>query len=435
MPAPDVSQVDRQLVRAIGVPGLAANIINTTIGASIFVLPALIAKNLGPAAPLAFVLCAIAMTMFATCFALAGSRVSLTGGPYAYIEVAFGRYAGFLAAVIYFVMSLLAVAAVTSVMIAALVAMVPALGTNAASITLTFAIYLFLVIFNVRGVRFGAGLVAVTTGAKLLPLFLFIGAGLFWIKSTAVILDAWPDLRALGDSVFLLLFAFFGIEIALVPSGEVRNPAHTVPRAIYGALILITVVYILIQLVAQGTLGPRLAENSGTPLAEAATSFLGNFGRFLLLGAAAISAFGGVTSNILSSPRILFALGRDGILPRIFAHVHPRFHSPDVAIFAFAALGLLLSVTSTFESLAIMANVAALLLYALCCAAAWELMRCNVRLEATPFYFRGAQIVPFISIALIIWLLTHATRREWFATTAVLAAASLLYGLRRVTAR
>jgi basic amino acid/polyamine antiporter, APA family len=429
------SAAEEKLVRAIGVPGLAANIINTTIGASIFVLPAPVAQKLGLAAPLAFIGCALAMTMFATCFALAGSRVSLTGGPYAYIEVAFGAYAGFLAGVIYFVMALLAIAAVMSVLVGAIVAIVPGLAETGASMILTFAIYLFLAVLNVRGVRLGARVVTITTAAKLIPLLIFIATGLFFIKAAAVTPQAWPNLKTLGDSVFLLLFAFFGVEIGLVPSGEVRDPARTVPRAIYFALIIITIVYFLVQLVAQGTLGPRLAENSSTPLAEAAATFLGNFGRLLLLSAATISAFGGVTSNILSSPRILFALGRDGILPQVFAHVHPRFHSPDVAIFAFALLGLLLSLTSKFESLAIMANVAALLLYALCCAAAWELMRRDVRLEAPPFHFVGARIVPAISIALIIWLLTHATKRQWFATATVLAAASLLYAVRRVTAR
>ena len=91
------AHVDEQLVRAIGVPGLTANIVNSTIGAGIFVLPALVAKGLGAAAPLAFIACALAMVLFVTCFAIAGSRVSLTGGLYAYVEVAFGGYVGFLA--------------------------------------------------------------------------------------------------------------------------------------------------------------------------------------------------------------------------------------------------------------------------------------------------------------------------------------------------
>ncbi len=79
-------RAEAQLVRAIGIPALTANIVNSTIGAGIFVLPALVAKGLGAAAPLAFLACAIAMVLFVTCFAVAGSRVSLTGGLYAYVD-------------------------------------------------------------------------------------------------------------------------------------------------------------------------------------------------------------------------------------------------------------------------------------------------------------------------------------------------------------
>ena len=107
-------QVDHQLVRAIGVPALTANIVNSTIGAGIFALPAAVTKGLGLAAPLAFVVCACAMVLFVTCFAIAGSRVSLTGGLYAYVEVAFGRYVGFLAGALYCLTAICAVAGVVN---------------------------------------------------------------------------------------------------------------------------------------------------------------------------------------------------------------------------------------------------------------------------------------------------------------------------------
>src|SRR5258708_32535525 len=121
--------VDHQLIRAIGVPGLTANIVNSTIGAGIFVLPAAMAKGLGASAPLAFIVCALAMVVFVTCFAIAGSRVSLTGGLYAYVEVAFGRYIGFLAGVLYGLTAVAAVAGVVNVFVTSLVALLP-LGTS-----------------------------------------------------------------------------------------------------------------------------------------------------------------------------------------------------------------------------------------------------------------------------------------------------------------
>ncbi|MBA2586866.1 MAG: amino acid permease, partial [Chthoniobacterales bacterium] len=404
---------DARLVRAIGVPGLAANIINTTIGASIFALPAAVALKLGAAAPVAFVLCAVAMTLFVTCFALAGSRVSLTGGLYAYAEIAFGRYVGFITGLFFYMTAVLSVAAVVNFFAGTVAALIPWLGGDVGRIVVMLLVYTVLAAINVRGVREGAGAVALVTLAKLIPLLVFAAIGIFFIKADAIAWPGWPGTKAVGDSVLLLLFAFFGIEVALIPSGEVKNPASTVPRAIYLSLAITTVLYILIQLVAQGTLGPSLANKSVGPLAESAATFLGNSGRLLLLAGATISAFGFIASDILSSPRILFALGRDGILPKSFAHVHARFRTPDVAIIFYTVLAFLFSLTSTFEGLAIMANVAALLLYIVCCAAAWELMRRDVRTESKPFTFPGAKIVPIVSVIAIIWILAHATWKEF----------------------
>src|SRR5258707_9401835 len=149
-------RVDEQLVRAIGIPALTANIVNSTIGAGIFVLPALVAKGLGAAAPLAFLACAIAMVLFVTCFAIAGSRVSLTGGLYAYVEVAFGRYIGFLAAVLYAITAISAVAGVGNVLVNSIAGLIPLVGNPIVRIMVMLLVYSSLVLINVRGVRSGA---------------------------------------------------------------------------------------------------------------------------------------------------------------------------------------------------------------------------------------------------------------------------------------
>jgi APA family basic amino acid/polyamine antiporter len=425
-------RVDHQLIRAIGVPALTANIVNSTIGAGIFVLPALVAKGLGPAAPLAFIVCAIAMVLFVTCFAVAGSRVSLTGGLYAYVEVAFGRYVGFLAGVLYCLTAVCAVAGVVNVFVNSIAGLAPLLGNSIVRVVVIALVYGTLVAINVRGVREGAGAVTVVTLAKLLPILLFLCTGIFFIHPPNIEWSAWPGSKALGESVVLLMFAFVGIEVALIPSGEVKNPARTVPRAAYLALIVTTIIYITIQLVAQGTLGSDLANYKDAPLAEAAAKFLGNIGRTILLAGATISAFGFVTSDILSSPRMIFAFGRDGAIPAWFAHVHPRYRSPDVAIITYAAVAFALSVTGTFEQLAVLSNVAVLLMYLLCCAACWFLVQRDVRAdpETAGFNFPGQKIVPALAIVAIIWILAHATLWEFEVNGIVLVVASVLYFFR-----
>ena len=423
-------RVDHQLIRAMGVPALTANIVNSTIGAGIFVLPALVAKGLGPAAPLAFIACGLAMLLFVTCFAIAGSRVSLTGGLYAYVEVAFGRYVGFLAGVLYGITALGAVAGVVNVLVNSIAVIAPSLGSPVMRVIIMIVVYGSLVVINVRGVREGAGAVTVLTLAKLLPLLLFICAGIFFIHPANLTWTAWPGSKALGDSVILLIFAFVGIEVALIPSGEVKNPARTVPRAAYLALVVTTIIYIMIQVLAQGTLGSDLANYKDAPLAEAAAKFLGNIGHTILVAGATISAFGFVTSDILSSPRMIFAFGRDGVIPAWFAHVHPRYRSPDVAIITYAVLAFALSISGTFEQLAVLSNVAVLLMYLLCCAACWFLVQRDVRADGQPFKFPGMKIVPALAIIAILWILAHATVREFAVTGIVLVVASILYLLR-----
>src|SRR5215468_5899653 len=424
-------RIDHQLVRGIGVPALTANIVSSTIGAGIFVIPATVAKGLGSAAPLAFLCCAIAMVLFVTCFAIAGSRVSLTGGLYAYVEVAFGRYVGFLAGMLYFLTALGAVAGVVNVLANSVALVVPFLGSPVMRIIVMFAVYGVLVFINIRGVRQGAGAVTVITVAKLLPLLLFVCVGIFFIHVPNLSWNGWPSSKSLGDAVILLIFAFVGIEVALIPSGEVKNPARTVPRSAYLALVITTVIYILIQVVGQGSLGTDLASHPDSPLAEAAATFLGSVGRTILLAGATISAFGFVTSDILSSPRLIFAFGRDGALPQFFAHVHPRYRSPDVAIVTYAIIAFALSISGTFEKLAVLSNVAVLLMYLLCCAACWMLLQRNVRSDGEPFNFPGMKIVPALAIVAIIWILAHATAREFLVTGTVLALASILYVARR----
>jgi basic amino acid/polyamine antiporter, APA family len=422
---------DEQLVRAIGVPGLAANIVNSTIGAGIFVLPAAVAKGLGSAAPLAFIACAIAMVLFVTCFAIAGSRVSLTGGLYAYVEVAFGRYVGFLAGMLYAITAISAVAGVGNVLVDSLGGLVPSLFNPIIRVGLMFTVYLVLVIINIRGVRGGAGAVAVVTLTKLLPILLFLCVGIFFINRANLAWSTWPSRGQLGNSVLLLIFAFVGIEVALIPSGEVKNPARTVPRAVYLALVTTTLLYIMIQLVAQGTLGTHLADYPKAPLAEAAAIFLGNIGRTILIVGAAVSAFGFIASDILSSPRMIFAIGRDEIIPRWFAHVHSRYHSPDVAIITYSALAFVLSVCSSFEQLAVLSNVAVLLMYLLCCAGVWPLLRRELPSGERGLIVPGMQVVPALAIGAILWLFWLTQPWDKLAKIgAILVIATILYFLR-----
>jgi basic amino acid/polyamine antiporter, APA family len=421
------------LVRALGVRQLTAAIVNTTVGAGIFVLPALVSQGLGAAAPFAFLLCATIMALIATTLAMAGSRVALTGGVYAYVEVAFGPFVAFLAGVLQWLTGLLAVSGVATALLDQLAVLAPGVGTRAAHVVMLGLILAMLARLNVRGVRFGTRLVEAVTIAKLVPLLVFVGVGAFFVDPASIAWPGLPDRDALGRGVLLLIFAYSGVEVALAPSGEVKDTARTVPRAVFLALLVTTALYIAIQLVAQGVLGPALSQQTGTPLADAAGRFLGNAGVTLMLVGAICSMFGYLCGDMLSSPRSLYAIARDGFLPAVFARIDPMYRTPAAAIWTHAALVLVFASTSTFQSLAIIGNVGLLALYLLACAAALELARRDVRAGAPPFAPPGAWLGPVAGGAIVLWILSTATPAEFSLTAIVLAVATVGYAVRKRT--
>ena len=406
------------LVKGIGTLALAAAIVNITIGGGIFRLPANVAGSLGAAAPIAYLVCAAAMALIVLCIADAGKRVPLTGGPYAYVATAFGPYAGFLSGVFLWLLGAFATAAVGTVFASSVAGLIPALAGRIQEILVLGVALLFWSVVNAYGVALGARLNSIATVAKLAPLLLIAIGGLFFINTDNLQWTATPAAGDVARTSLLLIFAFAGIEVAVVPGGEVRDPSRTVPRAIALAMIGITALYILLQLVAQGILGSGLATATVSPLADAAGASMGGWARAVLLAGAAISMFGYLGGMTLSMPRVLYAFARDGFLPSALARVDDVHHVPRLAIALQSIVTLALAISGTFEGLAILANIAALALYFGCAVAAWKL-----RGSAT-------YVTPWLACAAIIWLFTGVTRSEWLAFGGAIVVASVIYGVR-----
>ncbi|MEO8200056.1 MAG: APC family permease, partial [Gemmatimonadota bacterium] len=275
-----IASSPNSLRRVIGVGGLAAAIFNITVGAAIFVLPAHVASSLGPAAPLAYLVCAVATALVALCFAEAGSRVPQTGGPYAYVEAALGPFIGYICGVLLWLGITLAMAAVGTVFADALGSLFPALAGGVQRAVILAIMFVVLAIVNIRGAALGSRLSGISTIAKLLPLVAFVVLGLPHVRTANLAIETLPSLGTLGQTGLLLMFAFFGMESALQVSGEVTNPSRTVPKAIALGLVGVAVLYIAVQLVAQGVLGSALAapETAKAPVAAAAQHFAGPVG-------------------------------------------------------------------------------------------------------------------------------------------------------------
>ena len=417
-------------MRAIGVRELTASIVNVTIASSVFLMPASVAAGLGAAAPIAYIVCAVLMALIALCFAAAGSRVSLSGGLYAYIETAFGGLAGFLGGVLYSLTACLSVASVATAFAGSVGVLSPPFAGSLPRALLLAVLFALLAWVNVRGIKPGIRLVETITVAKLTPLLFLVVVG-GWHVHPEFLRMSMPTLAQVGQTSIVLLFAFVGTEVALAPSGEIREPSTTVPRAILAALTTATLVYLGVQAVAQGVLGPELPQFRDAPLAETARRFAGRAGELVLLIGATISIFGYIAGDMLGTPRGLFAMARDGVLPARFAKVHHRYHTPALAIVVYAVIVAALAISSSFETLVVMANVTALALYLLCVGASYQLQRRDVRMAGTPFNLPGGVVLPLLAAAGIVWLLAQASAREYRVAGGAVAAATIYYLVRR----
>jgi len=177
-------------------------------------------------------------------------------------------------------------------------------------VTLMLAVVAVFTVINVRGVRNSARTLEFITVAKIVPLIGFVLIGAAFVHRANLVWEQVPSVTNLLGTAGVVIFAFTGIESALAPSGEVRAPWRTVPRAAFLALAAATVLYLAIQWVALGIEGSRLGSGTVTPLAQAAGVFAGAPGREVMIVAAAISMLGYLSANILSTPRSIFACPR-----------------------------------------------------------------------------------------------------------------------------
>lgn len=418
--------------REVGLASLTAIAINGVIGSGIFVLPATVAALMGAASPSAYVVAALLTALVVLCFAEAGSRFDRTGGPYLYARHAFGRFAGFEVGWMFLLTRVAAAAAIANACIAYIGWFAPALASGWGRLLALTAIFGGLAAINYAGVRHGTRAVNLFTWAKAVPLLVFVGVGLFFVRSDRVELLALPQAGTLREASLLLIFAFGGFENANVPAEEVKNPRRDLPIALLTAVAVTAVLYVLIQVVALGTL-PDLARDP-TPLASAARQFMGAGGGTLMTLGAVISTIGSLSALVLVGPRILYALAAGGELPATLAAVHPRRLTPHVAVIWFAVTVWALAVWGSFAQLAAMSAMARLVFSAATCLAIPVLRRsASVSREGRygdrAFIVPGGPIVPLAAALVSIWLLTGMTRTQAIAGCVALVTGAIVFGV------
>ncbi len=361
------------LKRALGRWDLTAIGVNQVIGGAIFLLPADVARLVGPWGPLAFIAVGLLSLSIALCFAEVGSRFDKTGGPYLPARAAFGRFVGFEVGWMMWFTRVTSQASVANGLALALAFYWPAVALGAPRMTLIAGLTIALTAINVIGIKQSSWVVNTLTIGKLAPLALFIIAGIWFIDPSHFAAMPAVTREQVSSAAILLIFAYGGYEVTGVLAGEAANPRKDVPFAFVATLIVVTIVMSLTSLVATGVV-PDLAA-SKTPLADGAAIILGAAGALLISTGAAISMTGNNMGQILNGSRTIFALAENGDLPRWFARVHPRYHTPSNAILFTAVVALTLALTGSFVALAAVSAIARLVMYLAVCASTLVLRR------------------------------------------------------------
>ncbi len=383
--------------------------INSIIGAGIFGLPSRIFALTGPYSILSFIACAIIVLIFIFCFAEVSSRFRETGGPYAYTLAAFGRFPAFLMGWLLLLSRIFIYATLINLQVTYLGFFSEAWVSPGSRVLIITLITLLLTWVNHLGVRNMAMVNNILTVAKLVPLAIFIVAGIFFVDARSFSGYETPSWNDASQSVLLLVFAFGGFESVLVNTGEIDNPRKSLPFALLSATAVVAVFYIMIQLVSIGTL-PGLA-SSDKPLAEAAQRFMGLPGAAMISAGAFVSILATLNVLMLSGSRLPFALSQEKQMPELFSRIHDRYKTPTFSLLAVAAATLAVSLAWTFLSALTISVIIRITVYMIVCISLLRLRK--TRAAQTDYYrVRFGPLLAIAGICLSLWLLSHASGKE-----------------------
>jgi len=404
-----LGSAEMYLIRSIGRWTMTALVINGIIGAGIFALPGELNRLLGRASPFAMIFAAVAMGIIMACIAEVASQFSEPGGAYLYTRTAFGRFVGMQTGW-FFLLAVVGAVAVCANIFVDYLAPFLSWTLNAWERGLVMALLIAIpTAANYCGVRSGANLSSVMTLAKLSPLALLILFGVAHFAHQPQMIHAsgnasagWSNwVRAVG----LLVFPLSGV-----------------------GLITCAAVYTLLQFITVATVGPNATE---WPLAQTASVLLGGGGATLVSIAIMLATYGYISANLLNDSRLVYSLAAEGDFPTVLARMHPRFHTPAVAIIVYAFTGWTLAVSGTFQFVLALSAGATVVYYAGMCASLIRLRKLYPNADALRIPF--GPLVSILAIAISLVLMTGLKRSELLlmCVTALIAAANWLWVKRR----
>ncbi len=307
--------------RGLGPWMALALVVGNLIGSGVYLLPATLAP-LGANQLIGWIITSAGALAMALVFARLGAMRPMAGGPYAYVQAAFGPFAGFVTAWSYWILLWAGNGALAVAVVSGLSAVVPGIGTvPGLPAVLAVGCVWVLTLVNIRGVRSAGDLTLVTTVIKLVPLFAVIGLAVWlWLSGVPPVAQTPVPITGgrIAAAAGLCFWAFLGIESATVPADKVENAARVVPFATLFGTVVCGIIFLGISVAFLGYMPIEAAAASPAPVAAMLAQHFGGAVGGVVAVFAAISAFGALNGFILLQGEMPWAMARGGVFPRWF---------------------------------------------------------------------------------------------------------------------
>ena len=406
------------LKREIGLFGATALGIGAIIGSGIFIVTGIVAGIAGPAMIISVLIAGVIALFSALCVAELSAYLPEEGGTYAYAQKLISPLAGFIAGWIWVFSNIFVGAAVSLGFAHYFATLFPALPVKGIAVF----ICLIFIIINYIGLKESTILNNLLVTLKVLILLFFIAFGLGFF-STANLTPLSPaGISGILSGAALIFFAYTGFARVTIMAEEVQNPRVTIPRSIYLALAISTILYIFVSVIAVGLVGAPALSRSGSPLADA-IRVTGSSPAVLLISTGAMIATASVLlTTIMGISRIVFAMSRKGDLPAFLNRLHPRFNTPHYAIWLSGACMIAAILLADITLVVAVSTFAMLVFYLIADIAA---------LRIPSDFQKYPRIVPLIGAVSCIALIGFLTINSWIIGCIGVAIGMVYYGIHR----
>ncbi|WP_228718197.1 APC family permease [Kitasatospora acidiphila] len=437
---------DGQLRRSIGLWQLSAIGIGATVGTGIFFVLSSAVPEAGPAVVLSFVLAAITAGLTALCYAELASAIPVSGSSYSYAYATLGEATAYgvgICLLLEYGVSASAIAVswgqylnkfselAFGFRIPDWLAAPPGDGGyfNLPAVVLVAMVTFLLV----RGVSESARVNAIMVGIKIVVLLAFVAIGLTGYHSGNMhdfMPFGWSGVGVAASSIF---FSFIGLDAVSTAGEEVRNPRRNLPLAIVISLVVVTLLYVAVALTAIGAQPWRKFDGQEVGLAQILQDITGQSWPALMFALGAIVSIFSVTLVVIyGQTRILYSMGRDGLLPAKFAKVSPRTGTPVWNTLVVGTGVALLAAFVPLDILTDLTSMGTLVAFAVVSIGVIILRRTNPGLERG-FKVPGYPVVPVLSVGFCAYLVKglHPITFVFFGGALLVAAAGYFgYGIR-----